>query len=62
MLGLSFSVVFIFPCGVRQIVPVLPCLFAFQISSLQVGRRALIFGSWSDGALTLPFSYLSFAL
>jgi len=62
MLGLLFFVVFIFPCGVRRIVPVLTCLFPFQISSLRVGRRALICGSWSDGASTLPFLYLSFGV
>ena len=62
MLRLFFFVVFIFPCGVRRIVPVPPSLFPFQISSLRVGRRALICGSWSDGASTLYFLYLSFGV
>jgi len=43
MLGLFFFVLIIFPCGVQLIVPVLPSLFPFQISSLPVGRHALIF-------------------
>ena len=45
ILGLFFFVVFIFPYGVGRIVPVLPSLSPFQISFLQVGRRALICGS-----------------
>ena len=62
MLGLFFFVVFNVPCGIRRIVPVLPSLFPFQISSLRVGRRTLICGSWSDGASTLPFLYSSFGV
>jgi len=64
MLGLFFFVVFIFPCGVRLKVPVLPSprLFPFQISSLRVGPHALILRFWSDGASTLPFLHLSFGV
>jgi len=62
MLGLFSFVVFIFPCGIRLIVPVLPSLFPYQITSQWVGWRALIRGSWSDRASILPFLYLSFGV
>jgi len=62
MVGLFLFVVFIFTCGVCRIVPVLASVFPFQISSLQVGLRALFYRSWSDSASPLPFLYLTFGV
>jgi len=62
ILGLFFFVVFIVPCSIRQIVPVLPSLFPFQISFLRVDQHTLIVRSWSDGESTLRFLYLLFGV